>query len=54
MKKRSWKTTLFGASSVLAGVVLILKGNVVEGCATILSGLGLVTAKDYDATHSNQ
>ena len=48
IRLKNWKTTFFGISSFLSGVVMILKGNIPEGCAVILSGLGLVSAKDHD------
>ena len=48
MKKRNWKTSLFGISAILGGVVSILKGAVTEGVTAILAGIGLGAAKDHD------
>lgn len=42
----NWKTTLTGAASVITGVVKIASGDVVNGVALLLTGLGLVHAKD--------
>lgn len=47
-KPKNWKTTFFGFASVITGVALILKGNVIEGISTISAGLGLQVAKDHD------
>ena len=48
-KPKNWKTTFFGLASVISGVALILKGQLVEGITAITAGLGLGTAKDFDA-----
>lgn len=52
MKKKglfkNWKTNLFGFSAVISGVVMIVKGNAIEGISAILAGLGLGSAKDHD------
>lgn len=47
-KPKNWKTTFFGISSIISGVALILKGQIVEGITAITAGLGLSAAKDYD------
>ena len=49
-KPRNWKTTLFGFSAILSGIVMIVKGQPAEGITAILSGLGLTAAKDFDKT----
>jgi len=49
-KPRSWKTTFFGLASIVSGVALILKGQMIEGITAITTGLGLGVAKDYDKT----
>lgn len=46
---KNWKTTLFGFTSIISGVALIVKGDIAGGVTTILSGFGLVAAKDHDA-----
>lgn len=50
MKKmfKSWKTTLCGLASIITGVTLILRHQTQEGIVTILTGFGLVNAKDHD------
>lgn len=48
MKIRNWKTTLFGISTILSGVVLIIKHQASEGIINILTGLGLSFAKDHN------
>ncbi len=47
-KPKNWKTTFFGLASVISGVALILKGQLVEGITAITAGLGLGAAKDHD------
>lgn len=47
-KPRNWKTTFFGAASIISGIALILKGNMIEGITAITTGLGLGMAKDHD------
>ena len=47
-KPKNWKTTFFGIASVISGVALILKGQLIEGVTAITAGLGLGAAKDYD------
>ncbi len=48
-KPRNWKTTFFGFASLISGVALILKGQLVEGVTAISTAFGLVVAKDYDS-----
>ena len=48
---KNWKTTLFGVSSILAGVSQYIKtGDIPGALTTILIGLGLIQAKDHDVT----
>lgn len=47
-KQKNWKTTVFGITTILSGIGLIIKGSMVEGVTAIVTGFGLVTAKDYD------
>ena len=47
-KTKNWKTTFFGIASVISGIALIVKGNIVEGVTAITTGLGLGAAKDFD------
>jgi hypothetical protein len=49
-KPRNWKTTFFGLASLISGVALILKGQMIEGITAITTGLGLGVAKDFDKT----
>ena len=46
--KRNWKTTLFGISTILTGIATIIKGDIQTGVAVIVSGAGLLFAKDHD------
>lgn len=48
MHKINWKTSFFGITSILGGVAAIMKGNTIEGITVILSGLGLIAAKDHN------
>jgi hypothetical protein len=45
---RNWKTTLFGISGILSGIVMIVKGDIPAGVVAIISGMGLNFAKDSD------
>ena len=47
-KPKNWKTTFFGIASVISGLALVLKGQLVEGFTAITAGLGLGAAKDFD------
>ena len=47
-KPKNWKTTFFGLASVISGVALILKGQMIEGLTAITAGLGVGAAKDHD------
>lgn len=49
-KPRNWKTMFFGAASIISGIALIIKGQMIEGITAISTGLGLGVAKDYDKT----
>ena len=46
---RNLKTSFFGISAVITGVALILKHSINEGVASIISGIGLIFAKDHDS-----
>lgn len=43
---RNWKTTLAGIGSIITGISLVVSGNVTEGAAAIIGGIGLLTAAD--------
>lgn len=47
---KNWKTTLAGIGAVLTGVATVVKGDIVGGVTAIITGIGLVGAKDYDVT----
>ena len=44
---KNWKTTLSGVSAILVGVTLIVKGDYGSGATSIVTGFGLLFAKDY-------
>ena len=46
--KKNWKTTLFGITTILTGIATIIKGDIQTGLAVIVSGAGLIFAKDHD------
>ena len=48
-KKHSIKTTLTGIASILGGFVAILKGDIATGVTTVITGCGLIFAKDHDS-----
>jgi hypothetical protein len=43
---KNWKTSLFGLGAVITGIATIVAGDVVTGVTAILSGFGLIAAKD--------
>lgn len=45
---KNWKTTLFGISGILSGLVMIIKGDIPAGVVAIISGMGLHFSRDYD------
>jgi hypothetical protein len=49
MRVKNWKTTLFGFSTILSGIVLIIKHQASEGIINIITGLGLSFAKDHNS-----
>ena len=46
--KKNWKTTFAGITTILSGIATIFKGDVHTGVTLIVSGAGLIFAKDYD------
>ena len=47
--KKNWKTSVFGITTILSGIATIIKGDVQTGVTLIVSGAGLIFAKDHDA-----
>jgi hypothetical protein len=47
---KNWKTSLAGLGAVITGIATIVKGDLVGGITAIITGVGLVGAKDYDQT----
>lgn len=45
---KNWKTSLFGLGALITGIATIVAGDIVTGVTAILSGLGLIAAKDGD------
>lgn len=45
---KNWKTSLFGLGTLLTGIATIVKGDIPGGITAILTGLGLISAKDID------
>jgi len=43
---KNWKTSLFGLGALITGIATIVSGDVVGGVTAILTGLGLIAAKD--------
>lgn len=50
MKKilANWKTSLSGLGTIIVGIAAIAKGNVNEGIGAIVTGIGLIAAKDHN------
>lgn len=47
---KNWKTTLSGILTIAGGIWMISTGKVEEGITTIIAGVGLLIAKDYNST----
>ena len=47
---KNWKTTLAGLGAIITGVATIVKGDIVGGVSAVITGIGLIGAKDYDVT----
>ena len=45
---KNWKTSLAGLGAVITGIATIVKGDIVGGVSAIITGVGLVGAKEYD------
>lgn len=50
---KSWKTTLTGIGLVVTGVAMYVNGNLEGAISSILGGIGLIFAKDYNGTGGN-
>jgi len=48
--KKNWKTSLLGIGSIISGVALFLKGDQAGAIASIMSGVGLLFAKDHNVS----
>jgi|GEM_PF-2624700 len=45
---RNPKTTLTGIAGILGGIASIIHGDLVTGVTAIVTGIGLIFAKDYN------
>lgn len=50
---KNWKTTLTGIGLVVTGVAMYVNGNLEGAISSILGGIGLIFAKDYNVTGGN-
>jgi len=48
--KKNWKTSLLGIGSIVTGVALFLTGDQAGAVASIMSGIGLMFAKDHNVS----
>lgn len=46
--KKNWKTSLLGVGSIITGVAQFITGNQAEAIGLIMSGIGLLFAKDHN------
>lgn len=51
---KNWKTTLTGALAILTVAVKVINGDALteSDLAAVLAGIGLLTAKDFNVSHS--
>lgn len=47
---KNWKTTLSGLGAIVSGIALIVKGDIAGGVTAVITGIGLVAAKDSNVT----
>lgn len=47
---KNWKTSLSGLGAIISGIAVVVKGDIVGGVTAIITGIGLIGAKDYDVT----
>jgi len=47
---KNWKTTLSGFGAIISGIALVVKGDIVGGVTAVITGVGLVAAKDSNVT----
>jgi hypothetical protein len=45
---KNWKTTLAGLGAIISGIATAFKGDIVAGVTAVITGVGLIGAKDYD------
>lgn len=45
---KNWKTSLAGLGAIVTGIATVLKGDIVGGVTAVITGVGLIGAKDYD------
>ena len=48
--KKNWKTSLLGIGTIVTGVAQFLTGNQAEAIGLIMSGIGLLFARDHNVT----
>jgi hypothetical protein len=48
--KKNWKTSLLGIGSIITGVAQFVTGNQAEAIGLIMSGIGLLFAKDHNVS----
>jgi hypothetical protein len=51
---KNWKTSFFGFGVILSGVAMIIVNEYLIGATAILSGSGLIVAKDGDINLNNR
>lgn len=47
---KNWKTTISGLGAIISGIALIVKGDIAGGVTAVITGIGLVAAKDSNVT----
>jgi hypothetical protein len=48
--RKNWKTSLLGIGSIVTGVALFLTGDQAGAITSIMSGIGLMFAKDHNVS----
>jgi hypothetical protein len=45
---KHWKTSGAGIGAILCGIGCIIKGDLTNGITAIITGIGLISAKDHN------
>ena len=47
---KNWKSSLAGLGAIILGVAKVVSGDLSSGVTSVIAGVGLLMAKDFDVT----